>query len=165
MIHFFFFSSFFLSFDKAFNPPCLISISITPSNKTSTFIPESSEGSIVRTSYGERVNDDHAEEVVSDFRSHQKKSLLPDLNEVNISLLIFVRQLLCLALIMVTGVRVMNTVIVPRLDKIIMAITFSLVMPHTYKKTLVNLLTSKRNWVTTDEQPAYPKFRKKTYQV
>ncbi|MFS7899764.1 hypothetical protein Hanom_Chr08g00705331 [Helianthus anomalus] len=119
-------------------------------NKTTTFIPESSEGSVVPTSYNGRVNDDHAEEVISDFRSHQKKSLLTDLN-----------VLLCLAVITVTGVRVMKTVIVPRMDKIIMAITFLLVMPRTYKKTLVNFLTPKSHWVTTDEQPAYPKFHKK----
>ncbi|MFS7973840.1 hypothetical protein Hanom_Chr09g00861371 [Helianthus anomalus] len=33
-------------------------------------------------SYDGKGNDDHAKEVVSDFRPHHKESLLPDLNEV-----------------------------------------------------------------------------------
>ncbi|MFS7963795.1 hypothetical protein Hanom_Chr08g00742531 [Helianthus anomalus] len=56
---------------------------------TSTFIPISSEMPIVPDSYDGRGNDDHAEEVVSGFRPHDKESLFPYLNEVIIFFFFF----------------------------------------------------------------------------
>ncbi|MFS7890997.1 hypothetical protein Hanom_Chr00s000190g01627811 [Helianthus anomalus] len=95
-------------------------------NYMSTFILESSvEGPVVPDSYDGRGNDDHTEEVVSSFCFHHKEALLPDLNEC------LGCGLLCLA--------------VPFMDKKTMAITFSLVMPHAYNKTLVSLFTPKNH--------------------
>ncbi|MFS7963798.1 hypothetical protein Hanom_Chr08g00742561 [Helianthus anomalus] len=58
----------------------------SPGTNTSTFIQRSSERLIVPDSYNGRGNDDHTEEVVSGFRPHDKESLFPYLNEVNIYL-------------------------------------------------------------------------------
>ncbi|MFS7915728.1 hypothetical protein Hanom_Chr02g00168651 [Helianthus anomalus] len=99
---------------------------------TSTFITESSvERSAVPDSYDGRGNDDHAEEIVSGFRPHRIESLLPDQRG----------NLLCLAMIMVMGLHIMKLVTIPRTDKKNMAITFSLLVPRSYNKTLVSLLT------------------------
>ncbi|MFS7989016.1 hypothetical protein Hanom_Chr11g01041771 [Helianthus anomalus] len=51
-------------------------------------------------------------------------------------------------MIMDMGLRIMKLVTVPRTDMNNMAITFSLVVPREYKKTLVSLLTHKSHWVT-----------------
>ncbi|KAM0050867.1 hypothetical protein Hdeb2414_s0007g00228741 [Helianthus debilis subsp. tardiflorus] len=119
------------------------------SNNTSTFIGESSvEGHVVPNSYDGRVNDDHAEEVVFDFRSHDKESLLPDL----------------------------NVVIVPKGDygygcpdyeagydasneQEDYGNNFLVSDTYVYIKTLVSLLTSKSHWVATT--PLTLKFRSK----
>ncbi|MFS7900362.1 hypothetical protein Hanom_Chr00s108721g01806821 [Helianthus anomalus] len=110
---------------------------------TSSFFPESSvERSDVPDSYDGRGNDDHAEEVMSSFRPHCSESFLS-----------------CLAMIMVMGLRIMKSVTVPRTYKNSMAITFSLVVPRAYNKTLVSLLTRKSHWVTSN--PLTLKFRTK----
>ncbi|MFS7961184.1 hypothetical protein Hanom_Chr08g00711861 [Helianthus anomalus] len=96
-------------------------------NNTGTFIPESSEMLVVPDSYDWSVKDDHAEEVVSDFRSYHKEPLLPDLNEVVVPSDDYV-----------TVVRVK-----PRTNKKTMATTFSLVMLTPYNKTLVSLFTTR----------------------
>ncbi|MFS7951795.1 hypothetical protein Hanom_Chr07g00599371 [Helianthus anomalus] len=111
-------------------------------DNTSMFIPESN-------SYNGRVNDDHAEEVVSSFPSHQKESLLLDLNEVSIYSLICIWGLLFVLVITDMGFWIMDTVMVPRLDKKTIAIIFSLVMRHTYNKMLVSILTLKSHWVAS----------------
>ncbi|MFS8016397.1 hypothetical protein Hanom_Chr15g01368191 [Helianthus anomalus] len=59
-------------------------------NNTSTFILDSNVGSVVPNAYNGRVIDDHAEELMSGFRSHHKESLLLDLNEASIYLLIYI---------------------------------------------------------------------------
>ncbi|KAF5794366.1 hypothetical protein HanRHA438_Chr08g0338461 [Helianthus annuus] len=51
-------------------------------NNTSMFIPESCVGSTVLDSYNERINDDHADKVVSSFRSYNKEPSLLDQNKV-----------------------------------------------------------------------------------
>ncbi|MFS7955600.1 hypothetical protein Hanom_Chr07g00644521 [Helianthus anomalus] len=53
-------------------------------------------------------------------------------------------------MIMVMGLRIMKPVTVPRTDKKNMVITFSLVVPRAYNKTLVSLLTHKSHWVTSN---------------
>ncbi|MFS7918097.1 hypothetical protein Hanom_Chr03g00196851 [Helianthus anomalus] len=50
---------------------------------------------------------------------------------------------------MVMGL-IMNPVTVPRTDMKNMAITFSLVVPRAYNKTLLSLLTRKSHWVTSN---------------
>ncbi|MFS8027743.1 hypothetical protein Hanom_Chr16g01502311 [Helianthus anomalus] len=89
-----------------------------------------------------RVNGDHAEEVVSGFRSHQKESLFPDLNEV----------------------------VVPSGDygygftdyeydygvasgQENYGNNLSLVMPRTYNKTFVSIHTSKIHCVASNSLP------------
>ncbi|MFS7964344.1 hypothetical protein Hanom_Chr08g00749151 [Helianthus anomalus] len=52
-------------------------------------------------------------------------------------------------MIMVMGLRIMKPVTFPRTDKKNMAITFLLMVPREYKKTLVSLLTCKSHWVTS----------------
>ncbi|MFS8016487.1 hypothetical protein Hanom_Chr15g01369271 [Helianthus anomalus] len=128
-------------------------------NNTSTFISESNVGSVVPNSYSGRVIDDHAEELMYGFCSHHMESLLLDLNEVSIYLLICIWWLLCLAVIKIAGVRVMKTIMVPPTDKKTMAITFSLVTPRTYNKTLVSILTPNSQWVTSNSLTR--KFRTK----
>ncbi|MFS7983715.1 hypothetical protein Hanom_Chr11g00977771 [Helianthus anomalus] len=68
----FFFASFFVSTnDSTMSWLDLNYVFGESSDKnTSTFIMESSEGPPVPNSYDVRGNDDHAEEVVSGFRSH-----------------------------------------------------------------------------------------------
>ncbi|MFS7896818.1 hypothetical protein Hanom_Chr00s006498g01734321 [Helianthus anomalus] len=61
--------------------------------------------------------------------------------------------------ITVMGVRIMKTVMVSRPNKKTMAITLSLVMPRTYNKTLVSILTPKSHWVASN--PLTRKFRTK----
>ncbi|MFS7936585.1 hypothetical protein Hanom_Chr05g00417281 [Helianthus anomalus] len=113
------------------------------SDNMSTFIPESSvDGSVVPDSYNGRVNDDHTDELVSGFHSHQKESLLPDLN-ISIYSLICIWELLFVAVIMGMGFWIMNMVKVLRSDKKTIIITFSLVMCRTYNKTLVSIVTTR----------------------
>ncbi|MFS8009901.1 hypothetical protein Hanom_Chr14g01290771 [Helianthus anomalus] len=77
---------------------------------TSTFIPKSSEGSVVSNSYDGRGNDDHAEEVVSAF----VPIIMNRCCQTSTSLS-------CLAMIMVI---IMKLVTMPCRDKKNMAITF-----------------------------------------
>ncbi|MFS7989006.1 hypothetical protein Hanom_Chr11g01041641 [Helianthus anomalus] len=72
------------------------------------------------------------------FRPHHNKSLLQDPNES------------CLTMIMDMGLRIMKPVTVPCTGRKNMAITFSLVVPRKYKKTLVSLLTHKSHSVTSN---------------
>ncbi|MFS7955549.1 hypothetical protein Hanom_Chr07g00643971 [Helianthus anomalus] len=59
-------------------------------------------------------------------------------------------RLLCLAVIRVTGARVLKMVMVPCMDKKTMAITFSLVMHRTHNKTLVSILMPRSHWITSN---------------
>ncbi|KAJ0780395.1 hypothetical protein HanPI659440_Chr06g0237131 [Helianthus annuus] len=74
-----------------------------------------------------------------------RQPLLPDLNRV--------------AMIMVMSLHIMKPVTVPRTDRKNMTITFSLMVPREYKKTLISLLTCKSHWVTSN--PLTMKFRTK----
>ncbi|MFS7974198.1 hypothetical protein Hanom_Chr09g00865791 [Helianthus anomalus] len=120
---------FFLSFIKQFHH-----ILVRPQLRFWRIVQQQyeDEGSDVPDSYDGRVNDDHVEEVVSNFRSYHKEPLF------------------CLAVITVTGVRVMKTDMMPRTDQKTMATIFSLMMPYTYNKTLVSFLTPKSHSLTSN---------------